>query len=67
MKYYVIAGERSGDLHGGNLLHAIKGKDKKAVFQGIGGDNMQNAGCKITLHYEKMSFMGFWEVLKNLS
>ena len=66
MKYYVIAGERSGDIHGGNLLRAIKNLDGEAVFQGFGGDQMQEAGCTLSLHYKEMSFMGFWEVLINI-
>jgi len=66
MRYYVIAGERSGDLHGGNLLRALRKNDPQAIFKGFGGDQMEAAGCEITLHYKNMAFMGFWEVLKNL-
>lgn len=66
MKYYLIAGERSGDLHGGNLVKSLKQYDSKSEFQGFGGDTMSEAGVKLTLHYKHLAFMGFFEVLKNL-
>ena len=66
MKYYLIAGERSGDLHGGNLAKALYQIDPQAEMQGFGGDHMRSAGVKITLHYEKMAFMGFLEVVRNI-
>jgi lipid-A-disaccharide synthase len=66
MKYYLIAGERSGDLHGGNLIRAIKSRDKKAEFFGFGGDEMAKAGASLSVHYRELAFMGFWEVLTNL-
>ncbi len=66
MKYYIIAGERSGDLHGGNLIRAIKSNDTKAHFRGFGGDYMKAAGADIIVHYNEMAFMGFIEVVKNL-
>jgi lipid-A-disaccharide synthase len=66
MKYFIITGERSGDLHGSNLIKAIKRADNQAVIEAWGGDYMQESGAKITKHYRELAFMGFWEVLKNL-
>jgi lipid-A-disaccharide synthase len=66
MKYYLIAGERSGDLHGSNLIKAIKQHDPNAEFRAWGGDMMQAAGASLIKHYAEMAFMGFWEVAKNL-
>lgn len=66
MKYFIIAGERSGDLHGSNLIKAIKKADNKADIKAWGGDYMQEAGAEITKHYRDLAFMGFLEVLKNL-
>ncbi len=66
MKYYLIAGERSGDLHGSNLIKQLKFKDSRAEFCGFGGDEMESAGMKISQHYSSMAFMGFLEVIKNL-
>lgn len=66
MKYYIIAGERSGDLHGGNLIKAIKLHDADATFKGFGGDYMQDAGLDLSVHYKDMAFMGFIEFLTNL-
>lgn len=51
MKYYIIAGERSGDLHGGNLIYSLKKEDPKIQFRGIGGDYMENEGMSLLLHY----------------
>jgi lipid-A-disaccharide synthase len=65
MKYYIIAGERSGDLHGGNLIRAIKSHDHSAHFRGFGGDYMKEVGADIIVHYNEMAFMGFLEVAKN--
>lgn len=67
MKYFIIAGERSGDLHGSNLITAIKQADKEAEIQGWGGDYMEAAGANILMHYRDLAFMGFFEVLQNLS
>ena len=67
MKYYVIAGEASGDLHGSNLIKEIYKLDSNAKIRAWGGDKMQNAGAKIVKHYKELSFMGFYEVLKNLN
>jgi lipid-A-disaccharide synthase len=66
MKYFIIAGERSGDLHGSNLVKAIKKSDNQAFIKAWGGDFMQEAGAEITKHYRELAFMGFLEVLKNL-
>ena len=66
MKYYFIAGEASGDLHGSNLIAALKQKDATSEFRAWGGDKMQNQGAQIVKHYKYLAFMGFWEVAKNL-
>src|SRR5688500_18234515 len=67
MRYYIIVGERSGDLHAGNLVKAITKLDIDATFKGFGGENMQDAGVTLTVHYRDLAFMGFAEVLANLS
>lgn len=66
MKYYVIAGEASGDLHGGNLIRELKKRDPNAVIRCWGGENMQAAGGHLVKHYRDLAFMGFWEVISNL-
>ncbi|MBL0046532.1 MAG: lipid-A-disaccharide synthase [Bacteroidetes bacterium] len=66
MKYYIIAGEASGDLHGSNLLRELKVLDKQAEFRGWGGDLMQAQGAALVKHYRDLAFMGFVEVLANL-
>jgi len=66
MKYYVIAGEASGDLHASNLIKAIKQIDTEAEFRCWGGDLMENAGGEIVKHYKDLAFMGFIEVVMNL-
>jgi lipid-A-disaccharide synthase len=66
MKYYLIAGEASGDLHGSNLVREIKKKDPAAQIRGWGGDLMQAAGALIVKHYRDLAFMGFTEVIRNL-
>lgn len=66
MRYYIIAGEPSGDLHGSNLVAAIKGNDKKAVFRGCGGDMMKKQGVDLLFHHRRMAFMGFAEVALNI-
>ncbi|MBK7173569.1 MAG: lipid-A-disaccharide synthase [Bacteroidales bacterium] len=66
MKYYVIAGEASGDLHGSRLIREIKLLDPSAEFRCWGGDRMQQAGGTIVKHYKDLAFMGFLEVLLNL-
>lgn len=66
MKYYIIAGEPSGDLHGSNLMRAIKKQDKEAKFTFWGGDHMLNVDDGIVTHIRETSIMGFVEVVKNL-
>jgi lipid-A-disaccharide synthase len=66
MKYYIIAGEASGDLHGSNLIKELKKQDTQAEFRCWGGDLMQKAGGQIVKHYKELAFMGFVEVLANL-
>jgi lipid-A-disaccharide synthase len=66
MRYYIIAGEASGDLHGSNLIKQIKRKDAAANIQCWGGDLMQAAGANLVKHYRALAFMGFAEVVKNL-
>lgn len=67
MKYYIIAGEASGDLHGSNLIKALKEKDSTAAIRCWGGDLMQEAGGDLAKHYKDMAFMGFLEIIKNIS
>jgi lipid-A-disaccharide synthase len=67
MKYYIIAGEASGDLHASNLMIALKKLDEKAEFRIWGGDLMKAEGGDLVMHYSDLAFMGFVEVLKNLS
>ena len=67
MKYYIIAGEASGDLHGSNLVKALKAKDADANIRCWGGDLMQQAGGILVKHYKEMAFMGFLEVLQNVN
>lgn len=66
MKYYIIAGEASGDLHGSNLMKAIYTEDPNATIRFWGGDLMQNAGGTLVKHYRDLAFMGFLEVVLNL-
>ena len=66
MKYYIIVGEASGDLHGSNLMKALLKEDPKADIRFWGGDLMQTVGGSIVTHYKERSFMGFAEVIMNL-
>jgi lipid-A-disaccharide synthase len=66
MKYYIIAGEASGDLHGSNLMKAILAKDPTAEIRFWGGDLMQSVGGTLVKHYRDLAFMGFAEVIMNL-
>ena len=66
MKYYLIAGEASGDLHGSNLMRALAEIDPQAQFRFWGGDRMEAVGGKLIKHYRDLAFMGFWEVVTNL-
>ncbi len=65
MKYYLIAGERSGDLHGGNLIRSLKKHDPSGIYRAWGGDYMKEAGAELVMHYKDMAFMGFVEVVLN--
>lgn len=65
-KYYIIAGEASGDLHGANLIKEIKKLDSNAAFRCWGGDLMEEEGVEIVKHYKDLAFMGFLEVIKNI-
>lgn len=66
MKYYLIAGEASGDLHGSNLIRQLKIQDPSADIRCWGGDLMEKAGASLVKHYRDLAFMGFVEVIKNL-
>ena len=66
MKYYIIAGEASGDLHGANLMKALREKDSQAEMRIWGGDLMEKAGGFLVKHYQDLAFMGFVEVLLNI-
>lgn len=67
MKYYIISGEASGDLHGSNLIKSLIKEDSNAEFRFIGGDLMERASMERPfIHYRNLSFMGFFEVIKNI-
>lgn len=66
MKYFLISGEASGDLHASNLIRALRTRDAQATFVGLGGDKMRAEGCDIRVDYRDMAYMGFVAVLKNL-
>jgi len=66
MKYYLISGEASGDLHGSNLIKELKKEDLNANIRCWGGDLMSEAGATLVKHYRDLAFMGFVEVIKNL-
>ncbi|MBK9484787.1 MAG: lipid-A-disaccharide synthase [Chitinophagaceae bacterium] len=66
MRYYIISGEASGDLHGSNLIKELKKKDTGADIRCWGGDKMEAAGANLVKHYKELAFMGFLEVIKNL-
>jgi len=66
MKYYIIAGEASGDLHTASLTAQLKKLDANAEFRGWGGDLMEKQGVKLVKHYRELAFMGFLEVLANI-
>ncbi len=65
MKYFILSGEASGDLHGSNLVKEIAALDKHAVFKGTGGQYLSHSGVEIVLPIGQMAFMGFWEIVKN--
>lgn len=66
MKYYIIAGEASGDLHASNLMRELKKLDSEAEFRYWGGDLMAEQGGTLVRHYRDTAYMGLWEVLINL-
>jgi lipid-A-disaccharide synthase len=66
MKYYLISGERSGDLHASNLVKEIRKNDPAAFFRGTGGDYLKETGTELFRHYKEIAFMGLWEVVTNL-
>lgn len=66
MKYYIIAGEASGDLHGANMIKALRALDASAELRIWGGDLMEKAGATLVKHYRDLAFMGFVEVAKNI-
>jgi lipid-A-disaccharide synthase len=66
MKYFIIAGEASGDLHGANLMKSLKQQDREAEFLFLGGDLMQEQGGRLLKHYREMAFMGAIDVIKNM-
>ncbi|MCE5332914.1 MAG: lipid-A-disaccharide synthase [Bacteroidales bacterium] len=65
MRYFLIAGEASGDLHASNLMRELRNNDSNAEFCFLGGDLMQAQGGTMIKHYRQMAFMGFWAVIKN--
>jgi len=66
MKYYIIAGESSGDLHASHLMRSLKEEDAQAEFRCWGGDLMKKQGGELVQHYKEMSYMGFLEVVSHL-
>jgi len=66
MKYFLIAGEASGDMHAARLMAALRQCDAEATFAGLGGDKMQAEGCKLYRHYAKMAYMGYVAVLLHI-
>ena len=66
MKYYIIAGEASGDLHAANMMKALKKFGSKAEFRFWGGDLMESVDGQLVKHYKDLAFMGFFEVIMNI-
>lgn len=66
MRYFIVSGEKSGDMHAANLVKSILSQDSDAEIVGWGGEAMEAAGAKILKNYRDLAFMGFWEVIKNL-
>ncbi len=66
MKFYLIAGEKSGDLHGSNLIKSLARLNPVAQFRGFGGDEMQKAGMDVQVHYRQMAFMGVVQAVLNI-
>lgn len=67
MKYYIIAGETSGDQHAAMVLKELKHLDSNGIYRGIGGDECVDAGLDLLIHQKELSFMGIWEVIRNIS
>ena len=65
-RFFIIAGERSGDIHGGMLMNSLKHLNPKIQFSGIGGESMENAGLQSMFPINKMAIVGFVEVIKHL-
>ena len=66
MRYYIVAGEASGDLHASNLMKALAKRDPLAQFRCFGGDMMKAAGGTLVKHYRELAYMGFWPVITHL-
>ena len=66
MKYYIISGEQSGDMHAANLVAELKKKDHNTEIRAWGGDKLKEQGVRIVKHIKDLAFMGFWEVIVNL-
>ena len=66
MRYFIIAGEPSGDLHGSNLVKNLRLADPAADIACWGGELMREAGARLMKHYRETAFMGVWEVLVNI-
>jgi lipid-A-disaccharide synthase len=66
MKYFILAGEKSGDLHGSNLIHEIVKIDPQAEIKAWGGDGMQDAGAEVLIHHKELAIMGLLGVLQNI-
>lgn len=66
MKYYLVAGEASGDLHASVLMKALAQRDNSAQFRCFGGDRMEAAGGQLVKHYRELAYMGFWPVITHL-
>jgi lipid-A-disaccharide synthase len=67
LKLFFVAGEKSGDLHGGNLIKALRSTNYNIFIEAWGGERMEAEGVILKNHYKNMAFMGLWEVIKNLS
>ena len=66
MKYYLVAGEASGDLHASNLMKALAQRDDSAQFRCFGGDMMKSAGGDLVKHYRELAYMGLWPVITHI-
>ena len=66
MRYFLVAGEASGDLHASHLMRSLKASDPEAEFRGFGGDLMQAEGMVLLRHYRELAYMGFVQVLLHL-